>query len=187
MLNGTVSIGSQSFEKLRINHSFYIDKTAFIKEWWENQDDVSLITRPRRFGKTLNLSMLECFFSVNYAGRVDLFEGLDIWEDEAYRSLQGTYPLISLSFANVKDTSYENARQKICQLIADEYAKYRFLPEGSCLTEMEKKAFLRKDMYMGDVDAALALNQLSGYLYRYYGKKVIFLLDEYDTPCRKRL
>ena len=84
-----VSIGSQNFEKIRINNIFYVDKTFFIKEWWEAADDVTLITRPRRFGKTLNMSMLEQFFSIDYAGRNELFEGLSVWEDEKYRKLQG--------------------------------------------------------------------------------------------------
>ena len=101
----TVSIGRQDFEKIRVNNNFYVDKTNFIKEWWEAEDDVTLITRPRRFGKTLNMSMLEKFFSVEYADRGDLFEGLSVWQEEKYRSLQGTYPVISLSFAKVKQTS----------------------------------------------------------------------------------
>ena len=77
----TVAIGIQSFDKLREENYFYVDKTSFIKEWWESGDDVTLITRPRRFGKTLNMSMLECFFSTKYANRSDLFEDLSIWED----------------------------------------------------------------------------------------------------------
>ena len=96
----TVGIGIQDFSKIRENDYFYMDKTSFIKEWWESGDDVTLITRPRRFGKTLNMSMLETFFSVNYADREDLFEGLSIWEEEKYRKLQGTYPVISLSSHN---------------------------------------------------------------------------------------
>jgi hypothetical protein len=99
----TVGIGHQDFEEIRGLNNFYIDKTLFIKEWWENKDKVTLITRPRRFGKTLNMSMLEQFFSVKYAGRQDLFEGLEIWENEKYRNLQGTYPVINFSFANIKE------------------------------------------------------------------------------------
>ena len=76
----TVGIGHQNFEKVRMRNIFYVDKTKFIKEWWESEDEVTLITRPRRFGKTLNMSMLENFFSVEYAGRAELFEGLAIWE-----------------------------------------------------------------------------------------------------------
>ena len=86
----TVGIGIQSFEKLITEHCFYIDKTDFIREWWENKDDVTLIARPRRFGKTLNMNMLERFFSIEYAGRGSVFEGLSIWREERYRGLQGT-------------------------------------------------------------------------------------------------
>ena len=109
----TVAIGIQDFEQLITNDYFYIDKTDFIREWWESGDSVTLLTRPRRFGKTLNMSMLEKFFSVEYAGRGDLFEGLDIWKEEKYRALQGTYPVISLSFANVKEQDYQTTRKKI--------------------------------------------------------------------------
>ena len=80
-----ITIGKQDFEKIRTENCFYIDKTNFIKEWWESGDDVTLIARPRRFGKTLNMSMLEQFFSVDYKNRGDLFEGLSIWNDEKYR------------------------------------------------------------------------------------------------------
>ena len=88
-MNRTIGIGLQDFEAIRKKNIFYVDKTKFIQEWWESQDEVTLITRPRRFGKTLNMNMLEKFFSVEYAGRSDLFEGLDIWKEEKYRRLQG--------------------------------------------------------------------------------------------------
>ena len=94
-------------------HYFYVDKTRFIKEWWESGDSVTLITRPRRFGKTLNMSMVEQFFSVEYANRKDLFEGLNIWKEEKYRMIQGTYPVISLSFADVKSKTMEETRKTI--------------------------------------------------------------------------
>ena len=181
----TVGIGIQDFSKVIERNCFYVDKTLFLKEWWESQDEVTLITRPRRFGKTLTMSMTEQFFSVKYAGRGDLFEGLAIWQEEAYRALQGTYPVISLSFANVKETDYYNARRKICQLIASEYARSSFLLEGELLSEAEKENFRRKNMDMEDIDATMALHQLSEYLYRYFGKKVIILLDEYDTPMQE--
>ena len=122
-----VGIGIQDFEKIRINNHFYIDKTLFIKEWWESGDDATLITRPRRFGKTLNISMLEHFFSVEYKDREDLFEGLAIWEEEKYRKLQGTYPVISLSFANIKETNYEATKLRIYQVLVELYNKYNFL------------------------------------------------------------
>lgn len=180
----TIGIGIQDFEKIITRKVFYIDKTMFIKEWWESMDDVTLITRPRRFGKTLTVSMLEHFFSVRYADST-LFEGLNIWKEEKYRRLQGTYPVISLSFADVKDTSYEEARIKICQTIADLYNKYAFLAKGDLLEENEKEYFQRISIDMRDSEITVSLRRLSDYLCRYYGKKVIILLDEYDTPMQE--
>lgn len=181
----TVAIGIQSFEELVRKKCFYIDKTNFIKEWWESQDSVTLITRPRRFGKTLTMSMLEQFFSVEYANRGDLFEGLNVFEEQEYRELQGTYPVISISFANVKEKDYETTRYKICQLLVNLYAKYDFLRDSGVLNERDKEYFDRVSVNMNDADASLALYQLSYYLYQYYGKKVIILLDEYDTPMQE--
>lgn len=182
----TVAIGIQDFSKIREENYFYIDKTSFIKEWWESGDDTTLITRPRRFGKTLNMSMLETFFSVDYAGRGDLFEGLSIWEEEKYRKMQGTYPVISLSFARVKEASYEITRDKICEILRALYIKFSFLRDSDVLMDADRNYFdqvLASDMR--DNVATSALYQLSGYLYRYYGKKVIILLDEYDTPMQE--
>lgn len=181
----TVAIGIQNFDKLREGVFCYIDKTSFIREWWESGDDVTLITRPRRFGKTLNMSMLEAFFSVNYANRVDLFEGLGIWQDEKYRKLQGTYPVLFLSFANIKETDFETTSYRIRQLLMMLYEKYVFLTEGEHLSDAEKEIFHRMRTSMSEEDASLALYRLSDYLCRYYGKKVIILLDEYDTPMQE--
>ncbi len=180
----TVGIGIQDFEKMITRRVFYVDKTMFIKEWWESMDDVTLITRPRRFGKTLTMSMVEHFFSVDHADSL-LFEGLNIWREEAYRSLQGTYPVISLSFADVKDTSYEEARIKICQTIVDLYNKYAFLAKGDLLEENEKEYYRRVSIDMRDSEITVSLRRISDYLCRYYGKKVIILLDEYDTPMQE--
>ncbi len=181
----TVSIGNQDFESIQKEGYFYIDKTNFIKEWWESGDSVTLITRPRRFGKTLNMSMLEKFFSVNYKDRGDLFEGLSIWEQEKYRRLQGTYPVLFLSFAGIKENDYEEARQSICRTIEEQYNKHDYLLEGNLLNEKEKAFYQEVSANMQDNIAAAALRSLSDFLYRYYGKKVIILLDEYDTPMQE--
>ena len=180
-----VGIGHQDFEQMITSDNFYIDKTMFIKEWWENNDTVTLITRPRRFGKTLNLSMTEHFFSVKHSGRDDLFQNLSIWQEEKYRELQGTYPVIFLSFAGVKETSFPDARKSICQIIENLYNKYDFLLESDHLNEREKKAYKNVSADMDHNLAANSLNTLSDYLMRYYGKKVILLLDEYDTPMQE--
>ena len=182
----TVGIGVQVFSELRENNLFYVDKTMFIKEWWESGDSVTLINRPRRFGKTINMSMLEQFFSVDYAGRSDLFEELSIWKEEKYRNLQGTYPVISLSFAGVKETNYATTKEKICQILTDLYVKYAFLKDTSVMKETEKLYFDRVlSGNMSASDISLTLHRLADYMKRYYGKKVIILLDEYDTPMQE--
>ena len=181
----TVGIGLQDFGKVITNQCLYIDKTSFIREWWEGRDDVTLITRPRRFGKTLNMSMVEQFFSVKYADRGDLFEGLDIWKDEKYRQLQGTYPVISLSFASVKEGNYPATKEKICRLITELYIQNYFLRDCSWMTVADREFFDSVGPFMTEVVAAMAIYKLCDFLFRYYGKKVIILLDEYDTPMQE--
>lgn len=181
----TIAIGEQDFSRIIEKNCFYIDKTDFIKEWWEHEDTVTLITRPRRFGKTLTMNMLEYFFSLNYKGRYDLFSGLKIWEEEKYQKLQGTYPVISLSFAGVKGRDYETVREKICQLIVNLYEDYNYLMETGFLKNESASFFKKITADMNDAAAEISLCQLSRYLYKYYGKKVIILLDEYDTPMQE--
>ena len=180
-----IAIGLQDFADVIQKGYFYIDKTPFIKEWWESGDSVTLITRPRRFGKTLNMSMLEHFFSIKYAEEEKIFENLSIWNDTKYRELKGTYPVISLSFAGVKEKDYKTARKKICQILTKLYAENSFLLDSGLLYETDIKYFKRVSEDMDDSDASLALYQLSNFLYRYYNKKVIILLDEYDTPMQE--
>ncbi len=181
----TAAIGIQDFETLIVNDYFYVDKTDFIREWWENGDSVTLITRPRRFGKTLNLNMLERFFSVGYAGQGAVFENLRIWDSEKYRKLQGMYPVISLSFADIKENVFSQARKAVCRNIKNLYNRYDFLLESGCLNEDEKMAFRKVSPEMEDYAAADSIRRLSDYMQRYYGKKVIILLDEYDTPMQE--
>ena len=181
----TVGIGIQSFDKLIGNQYLYIDKSNFIREWWESGDDVTLIARPRRFGKTLNMNMLERFLSIEFAGQGEVFMGLSIWKDEKYRNLQGTWPVIFLSFADVKANTFAMAREKICMLIKEVYRKYDFLLTEGSLKEGETELFRRTLTGMTDSEAAYSLKNLSGYLAGYYGKKVIILLDEYDTPLQE--
>lgn len=185
MMAGKVAIGLQSFEEIRDRDVFYVDKTGFMKEWWKNGDSVTLITRPRRFGKTLNLSMVECFFSNRYAERADLFEGLSIWEEEECRKWQGTYPVIFLSFAKVKTSDYKGMRYAIANIIFEAYQRNRFLLDNDTLSENEKEYFNGIKPNMGEEVQADAINRLSDFLSRYYEKKVIILLDEYDTPMQE--
>ncbi len=168
-----ISVGNQDFRSIRENNYFYIDKTSFIKEWWENGDSVTLITRPRRFGKTLNMSMVETFFSNTKKEQSKLFEDLTIWKDEKYQKIQGTYPVLFLSFATVKEPDYERTRRKICQLITNLYMKYHFLIEEDFLKDKERDFYESVSVDMDDNAATMALYQLSDYLSRYYGKKVL--------------
>lgn len=181
----TLAIGVQDFADLIQKKYFYIDKTSFIKEWWERGDSVTLITRPRRFGKTLNMSMVERFFSADYREQGELFEGLSIWEEEKYREIQGTYPVISLSFASIKERDYATTSYRIRQLLKKQYEKNSYILKCGLLSEAEEKYFHRMVSEMSEIDAPMALYQLSDYLCRYYGKKVIILLDEYDTPMQE--
>ena len=180
-----IGIGNESFQEIRENDCFYIDKTSFIKEWWENDDTVTLITRPRRFGKTLNLNMLECFFSNKYKDRGDLFDGLDIWKEGQYRELQGTYPVIFISFAKIKQNNYTDTIAGIKRIICDVIQKYYFLKDWQGLTDEEKNNLKSITYGMDDLTAQEAIASISNYLSRYYGKKVIILLDEYDTPMQE--
>lgn len=180
-----VSIGAQNFETLIKNNYFYVDKTAFIKEWWESGDSVTLISRPRRFGKTLNMNMLERFFSVKYAGRGEVFQNLSIWKEEKYRKLQGTYPVLFLSFASVKADNFAEAKEQIFQIITDLYAEHEYLRDSDTMGERDREFFDRVGRDMSNSDASRALHQLAGFLGHYYGKKVIILLDEYDTPLQE--
>ncbi len=181
-----VNIGAQRFDRLREQKAFYIDKTSFIREWWENGSTVTLIMRPRRFGKTLNMSMVECFFSNRYAGRSDLFEGLSIWEEAfPYRQLQGTFPVIFLSFANIKADEYEKMEYMITDVIASVYAQNSYLLEGDCLSENEKTYYRSIRPGIRAEVAAGAIHSMAGFMKRYHNKEVIIILDEYDTPMQE--
>ena len=180
-----VSIGAQSFDKLREGDYLYIDKTSFIKEWWESGDDVTLITRPRRFGKTLNMDMVRCFFSNEYMVRSDLFEGLSIWEDEKYHTLQGTFPVVFLSFANAKGRDIDSIMGMIKRIIVQAYRKHSAIMKADCFSDGERADFSDVRSGMPDFVAADSLNYLCEWLSRYYGKNPIILIDEYDTPMQE--
>ena len=184
-MKSVISIGNQDFISIRKNNCFYIDKTDFIREWWENQDSVTLITRPRRFGKTLNMSMTEYFFSVNYSDMGQYFKELSIWKEERFREIQGTYPVISLSFADIKATTYESARMSIIRKLVRLYSAFDFIRSSEALNEKDRIYFDSVGEDMSDDAAAVGINYMSDYLSRYYGKKVIILLDEYDTPLQE--
>ncbi|MDE7478450.1 MAG: AAA family ATPase, partial [Lachnospiraceae bacterium] len=190
MNENKAGLGYQDFEEVRTEHIFYIDKTDFIREWWEYADKVTLITRPRRFGKTLNMSMTECFFSNKYADRCELFEGLSIWEEKSpdgeykYRKLQGAFPVIFLSFANVKATTYKEMIFKITKVFSDLYEKNSYLLSRNLLSENERRYYESIKVGMAAELATDAIHSMAGFMQRYYNQKVIIILDEYDTPMQ---
>ena len=193
-MNQVISIGKQNFSSLRENNCFYIDKSDLIREWWDSQDEITLITRPRRFGKTLNMSMLNYFFSNLYTDKKALFEDLSIWKEEKYRNLQGIYPVIFISFASVKGNTYQDTRDGVIMAINEAYSEHRYLLEWKGLTEGERKCFEELDNYaknsgikepVANDTICNAVKNLSNCLYRYYKKKILIFLDEYDTPMQE--
>ena len=195
----TVAIGIQEFEKIRANHLFYVDKTEFIREWYQKQDDITLIARPRRFGKTLTMDMMNCFFSTAYAERRELFKGLAISQDEEMMKLQGTIPTISISFASVKPRTYKELLVTLTEEAARIYDQFSYLIKSGTLSVSEQKLYKRlceKNQKLPDSDTDegeyLAYVQriingyawLSEWLFKYHKKKVLILFDEYDTPLQ---
>ena len=131
------------------------------------------------------MSMLECFFSVKYANRGDLFEDLSIWNHEEYRQIQGTYPVISLSFANMKERTYQQTKERMYQILIELYNKNIYLLDSGLLTEQEQAYYRSVREDMPETTATLAIHRMADFMSRYYQKKVIILLDEYDTPIHE--
>ena len=180
----TIPTGEQSFVRLRTDNSFYIDKTKFIKEWWNNRDTVTLITRPRRFGKTLMLDTVNTFFSPQFAGQSHLFEGLAIWHDEQFRNLQGAIPVIFLSFADIKSDNFAGAMEILKTRIILLYKTFAPKETGRfSAAEEELLAAVCKGMSNETMQTSLLC--LSEYLARKEASKPIILLDEYDTPLHE--
>lgn len=180
-----VAIGQQSFVTLREKNLFYVDKTFFIKDWWDSNDSVTVILRPRRFGKTLTMSMVESFFSLKYANRDDLFAGLSIWDHEDYRAIQGTYPVISLTLAAIKEQSFKSFIGRFKFLLWKIFNDNDYLLKSDNLSDTEKKKFTDINIDMSDEMSVEALKLLSSLLHKHHGKKPIILLDEYDTPMQE--
>lgn len=181
-LESHVSIGIQDYETLISNNLFYVDKTQFISDWWNNNDSVTLINRPRRFGKTLNMSMVNCFFSMKYRDRSDLFDKFDVWRNRKMRNLQGTFPTIFISFGGIKEADPEGQLNALRSQIYQAFSDNRFLMED--LSPMEQSEYTRfLDMFNYTEDMILnGLNVLCNFFYIAYSKKTIILIDEYDTP-----
>ncbi len=186
-------IGIDGFEKLRTNDFYYADKTLFIKELLRNWGEVNLFTRPRRFGKTLNMSMLKCFFEVG--SDPELFEGLKIaQEKELCKEYMGKFPVISISLKSVDGRSFESASVALRTLLGDEARRFEFLRNSNKLSNDEKEAYAQLTetgssqggfYTMTKEMAASGLKTLSQLLAKHYGQKVILLIDEYDVPLDK--
>ena len=180
-----IATGVQDFESLRVNHRFYVDKTEFIRAWWNGGDAVTLITRPRRFGKTLNMSMLNCFFSNKFENREELFEELKVWEDPDMRKQQGKWPVIFLSFAGIKGTTYEDTMVQMKKTMTDQFLRHSELYRYEGFEKNERQALEEISENMSDTDAAYSVKLLSSLLEKRYCKKVLIFLDEYDTPLQE--
>lgn len=180
-----ISTGNQDFATIIENNYFYVDKTDFIKRWWESADVVTLITRPRRFGKTLNLSMLDYFFSNKFQNGESLFSNLSIWGEQKYRDMVNKFPVLFISFASIKGTTYETARAQLIQEIVSLYRNNNILAESGIMEAKDKDFWDRVVLDMDDATAANAIRFLCEMMHRYYGQKVIILLDEYDTPMQE--
>ncbi len=177
-------IGISDFKKLRDGDYAYVDKTLLIQEIVEKGTEVALIPRPRRFGKTLNLSMLRYFFEKNEEDTSYLFKDLNIWKNEKYRTMQGEFPVVFISLKDIKHSSLEKTLGAFRKLVAKEYEHHRYLLEKELLTEREKKLF--HNVLSEDNDPLLleeSLLLLSEWLHRYHKKRVILLVDEYDAPA----
>ncbi len=182
----TISIGAQDFVKLRETGCFYIDKTSFLTDWWNSKDDVTLITRPRRFGKTLNMRTAEAFFSMKYAGRgEELFGDLEVWQDGEMSKEQGSWPVIFLTFAGIKYRDYKTTKRAMNTLIAEQFNDYRDVVGYDSMSDIDRERYdaVREDMT--DDTAAMSLNFLCSLLEKHFGKKAIVLMDEYDTPMQE--
>lgn len=184
-------IGYQHFDRFMEKKMFYVDKTKFISEWWNRGEIVTLLTRPRRFGKTLLLSTVDNFFSTQYTGRDVWFNQLTVGKDKELMKMQGRIPVIFMTFAGVKADSFSGAIKGIASYMAEIYDRYRNLLDSSNLTAEEKEMYeyYYHGLYMpsGDSKEKMAfcldgLKVLSELLYKHYRRKVIILIDEYDTP-----
>lgn len=180
-----IAIGQQDYAAIIEKNSFYVDKTFFIKDWWNDPTFCTVILRPRRFGKTLTMSMMEYFFSTKHAGRADLFEGLSIWEHEEFRALQGMYPVINITLADIKEKTHEGAINVIKLIIQSIFNSFTYLADSDKLTSIDKKRFEAHIENPAVESLARSLRFLSELLYKHHGKKVLIFLDEYDTPMQE--
>ena len=183
MKHKPLPIGVEDFKRLVDNGYYFVDKTLMIKELLENKETVNLFTRPRRFGKTLNMSMLQRFFEATEKSNAYLFDDLKIAAYPEYMAYQGQYPVISVSMKSMKQASYTNAFYMYKNLIAKEYEKHKIILESDKILDSEKEVFQNIMEQRADQNVYLnSIRTLSDILAKYYEKNVIILIDEYDVP-----
>ena len=183
MKHKPLPIGVEDFKRLVDNGYYFVDKTLMIKELLEDKETVNLFTRPRRFGKTLNMSMLQRFFEATEKSNAYLFDGLKIAAYPEYMAYQGQYPVISISLKSMKQASYTDAFYMYKNLIAKEYEKHKIILESNQILESEKEIFRNIMEQRADQNVYLnSIRTLSDILAKYYEKNVIILIDEYDVP-----
>ena len=177
-------IGISDFKEIIDENCLYVDKTLFIQEVVEQSARVALILRPRRFGKTLNLSMLRYFFEKVDEDRSYLFKDLNIWKNEKYRMLQGKFPVIFLTLKSIKFSSWNETYDAFRRIISEEFERHRYILENDTLTKQEKETY-HEIIYRKDDTTLIghSLFLLTKWLHRYYKQKVIVLLDEYGTQA----
>ena len=181
-----IGIGVSDFEQLITNDCYFIDKSLFIKHIIDNKSSVALITRPRRFGKTLNMSMARYYFDCTIESKPELFNGLKIIEQgEKYTSKMGDIPCIYMTLKDLGSSNYEEMLQNMQNAILNIYKEHRYLMESEKIYPDEKE-WINNVYYrrMNEIDMKNAIRNLSEFLYRIYDKPVMLLLDEYDVPLQ---
>ena len=178
-------VGIENFKKIRRDGFYYVDKTGLIEQLLNNWGEVNLFTRPRRFGKTLNMSMLKCFFEIGTDQ--SLFDGLYISKNQDLcDAYMGKYPVISISLKGVNADSYENARSLLKRIVMEEAKMHRIIMSGNRLDDIDKAEYMSLVTgEMGEDTLVYSMKTLTALLEKYYEKKVIVLIDEYDVPLAK--
>jgi hypothetical protein len=192
-----IPIGISNFKKLIEENYYFVDKSLLIKEFIENGAAIILTPRPRRFGKTLNMSMIKCFFDINMKekqnrlnGEVEysrsLFNGLKIEKESDIMKMQGGFPVISISFNGAKFNNFKDTMSRIKSLMSEVYLEHKYLLESNALEDIEKEKINKVINEKGDTELiATALGNLTRYLYKHFDKRVIVLIDEYDVPIQE--
>ena len=179
-------IGVSDFKEVMEEDLYFVDKSLLIKEIIEDKSKIILLPRPRRFGKTLNMSMLKYFFEKTDEDNTELFKNLNIYKHKKYMEYHNKYPIIYITFKDLKDSSWENCYNKIKEIIIEEFLRHKYVLSGELLDDVEKDTYIKT--INGEATKAqyeLSFKSLTKYLTRYYNQKPIILIDEYDVPLQR--